>query len=244
MRSLILKAYVINVDAAAVAALVALPSAGLGRRIGAFLLLIALAGVVGTRSIRIQGIRMLLSPLDLFVLCALMTVAPAAAPLVALAGVGGSLIGRNRRPLSMRTAFNLGALPLSASAAAVVFVGLGGTAGAAPTWLVVPILSASVAFLACNAALAAIAVALETPERLNVEWARAFGCNAVASVSCMVAAVGVAEFCDALGFGALSLALFPTIPILAFFRMSRRKVEDRDSFEAEPEIELSRQAAG
>jgi hypothetical protein len=173
-----------------------------------------------------------------------MTVAPAAGPLVALAGVAGSLFGPNRRPFSMRTAFNLGALPLSASAAAVIFAGLGGAAGAAPTSLVVPILSASAVFLACNASLAVIAVALETPERIDAMWARAFCWNAVACVSCMVTAVGVAEFCDALGYGALSLGIFPTIPMVAYFRMNRLKVDGRDSGKAEPEIELSRQAAG
>jgi hypothetical protein len=239
MRSLILKAYVIVVDAAALATLLVLPFTGQGQRFGAFLLLIALAAMVGTRSIRIQGLRMQLSPLDLFILCALMTVAPVAGPLVALAGVGGSLVGPNRRPFSLRTAFNLGALPLSASAAAVVFTGLGGAAGDSPTLLVTPILSASLAFLVCNATLVAIAVALETPERLDGMWARAFCWNAVACLSSMVTALGVAEFGDALGYGALSLGLFPAIPTLAYFRMNRSKVEGRDVIADSPEVALT-----
>jgi hypothetical protein len=60
----------------------------------------------------------------------------------------------------------------------------------------------------------------------------------------MVTALGVAEFGDALGFGALALGLFPTIPTLAYFRMSRAKVERREAIEGSPEIELSPQASG
>ena len=84
MKSPKLIALVVAVDVAALGALAALPRAGLLDRGATLAMLLLLAATVGTRSVRIPYLRMSVTAADLFVFCALATLAPVAAPLMAL----------------------------------------------------------------------------------------------------------------------------------------------------------------
>ena len=172
VRTGLLKAYVALVDLAAVAALALLPLTGLVDRAGTVLLLAALAAAVGARPIRIARLRVQVGAFDLFVFGGLLTMAPLAAPLVALAGVIGATLGPHRRPLSMRTAFNLGAVPLSASLAALTFSALLTDGSRDLAELVVPLLVATALYFLANTALAAVAIAVETRRNFFVAWGR------------------------------------------------------------------------
>ena len=66
-----LRAMILAVDAAALAALVTLPLAGLREQLGIALLLAGLAALAGARPVRIAGLRTEVTATHPFVLCAL-----------------------------------------------------------------------------------------------------------------------------------------------------------------------------
>ena len=95
------------------------------------------------------------------VLCALAVDGPATAVLTALAGVAGSVLLRYRTRLSRCLPFNLGAVALSASAAAWIFELLGGAAAGNIEAMLWPLFAATTVYFLVNTGLVSIVVAVE-----------------------------------------------------------------------------------
>ena len=215
MRSGVLKTYVGLVDAAALLALFLVPHDGLGRRPGTLLTLLVLSLLIGLKPVRVPALRIQIVALDLFVLCALITLAPLAAPLVALVAVASAVLGPGRRPLSMRTAFNLGVIPLSASAAALTYGRFVTETMSMVERHAVPLLAATAAYFVVNTALTAVAIALDTRRNVFAVWWGYALWNGASTFACMLMALGLAVMMTALGPAVLVLGLVAVLPILA-----------------------------
>jgi len=226
MKSIALKALVAAVGIAGLAGTILLPNDGLRERALALALLLALAALAGSRSVRIPGLRIQITAADVFTFCALATLAPVATPLVALAGVLGAMAGPRRRPLSVRTVFNLGAVTLSAAAAARVFVMFGGTTDVASGHNAVILLASAAVFLAVNLALVAAVVRLETGREALLTIATIAPCAAVACLTSSLLALGLALTLASIGAPAAVLGLLCTGPLVTYFRAHKKRLEN------------------
>ena len=210
-----LKAYVVFVVLAALAMLALFPATGLKENIGTFLTLLVLVLLLGTRPVRIRSLRIQVAALDLFILSALLMLDPMTAPLVALIGVVTAVFGPGRRPLSLRTAFNLGMVPLSASLGAVTYVRMVGGSTEPVTQDLLPLIVASAVYFLANTILAAIAIAMESRSNLFSVWFGFSPSNGVSTLASMVMAIGLAVLVGSFGSAVLLIGLIISIPILA-----------------------------
>jgi len=222
---MIKKAYVIAVFVAGLAGTLLLSPDGLRQEWLIFLALLVLAALSGSRAVRIPRLRVQLTAADMFTFCAIATLAPMAAPVVAMAGVLGAQFGPDRQPLSKKTIFNLGAVMLAASGAAWCYGFLLGSDGSGVAMATPYLLATGAIYLALNLILVAVAVALENKSKaLNV-----FSVTApkacVACFASLVLALGLVLVVEAVGPGALVLGLFGTAPLLAYFREHKRHLE-------------------
>jgi hypothetical protein len=147
---------------------------------------------------------------------------PLAAPLVALASVAGAELGPRRRPFSIRTLFNLGAVPLSMSMAAFVFIGVGGEPGS-PTSSILPLLVAAVVYPLANLALAAAAIRLETGRGWFGVCRQSISCVLVSSLSSALLGTGLLLVLMETGPVGLVVGVVPAVPIAAYLRSSLKR---------------------
>jgi hypothetical protein len=225
-----LKLYVLGVGAAALVAIATLPAAGFLERPLTLPLLLALAAAGGARSTRIASIRIQVTLSDLFLFCAIAVLAPLAVPLVALAGVTGALLGPERRPLSLRTIFNLATVPLSAALAARVFLALDGHQAWSPLDQAGPLLVAGGAFYAANLILVALVIHLETGRGVLAAVARFGPWTAVSCLTSLLLGMGLLVLVKALGPLMLVLGFVATGPMAAYLREQKAREED-EAFE-------------
>jgi hypothetical protein len=226
MKPIALKCLVAAVGIGALAGTALLPRGDLAESAPTLMLLLALAGLAGSRSVRIPGLRIQVTAADMFTFCALATLQPAATPLVALAGVLGAMIGPRRRPLSLRTVFNLGSVTVSAAAAAHVYTMLGGTTSALSGHASLVLLTCAAVFLATNLALVAAAVRLETGRGVVLTITTVTPCAAVACLTSALLAMGMSLTLAGLGPLAAFLGLACTGPLVAYFKAHRQRLED------------------
>ena len=212
-------AYVAVVDLAALALLALCPATRLKDSPAVLALLLVLVAVLGMRPVRIRSLKIQVAALDLFILSALIMLDPMAAPLVALVGVLGAVFGPGRRPFSIRTAFNLGVVPLSASLAALTYVRLIGDAIDPIAGYAIPLVAATAVYFLVNTVLAALAVSLETKNNLFTVWLGFGPWNGVSTLASMVMAIGLVVLVDAFGPFVLLIGLILSIPILAQGRL-------------------------
>ncbi len=212
-------AYVAVVDLAALALLALFPATRLKESPVILLLLLVLVVVLGMRPVRIRSLKIQVAALDLFILSALIMLDPLAAPLVALVGVICAVFGPGRRPFSIRAAFNLGVVPLSASLAALTFVKMIGSGMESGVRYALPLVAATAVYFLVNTVLAALAVAMETKRNLFSIWMGFGPWNGVSTLASMVMAIGLLVLVDAFGPFVLLLGLIISIPILAQGRL-------------------------
>lgn len=172
--SSILKAFVVNVALAALALLVAMPKEGLVQRPGALLALLALAGLAGTRPVRIPGLKLDMAPIHPFIFVAIAAFGPMAAALTGIAGVAGAAIGRPRRPAPIQFTFNLGAMVLASATASWFFLVAGGEIGGSALAAIGPLCVATVAFFLANTGLVTGVIALEKRQGFFETWRETF----------------------------------------------------------------------
>ena len=215
----ILTAYVVLVDLAAVALLALFPPVGLMQDPGTLGMLLVLVALLGARPVRVRSLKIQVAALDLFILSALVVLDPMTAPLVALVGVAAAVFGPGRRPMSIRTAFNLGVVPLSASLAALTYAATAGADAMSMTRFALPLVSATAVYFLVNTVLAAVAVAGETGKNLFNVWMGFGPWNGVSTLASMVMAIGLAVLVEVLGPAVLLIGLIISIPILAQGRL-------------------------
>lgn len=220
-RKALLIALIVVVDALAVASIMLLPRDGLFDRPVALLALFALATVAGTRSIMVPRLGLKLVPADVFVLCALMALAPAAAPIVALGSMIGTALSKGSRLLSIQTAFNCGAVPLSMAAAAGAFLALGGEAGQLES-SILPLLAAAVVYALLNVPLTATAVALGTGRSWFELCRNPIGVALVSNITAALGSAGLMLLYLAMGPLGLVVGLVPLIPMVEYLRSHAR----------------------
>ena len=225
MRSELIKGYVGVVDLAALALLALFPATGLRQSLGTLLLLAVLVALLGARPVRIRSLRIQVAALDLFILSSLILLDPMTAPLVALVGVVVAVFGPGRRPLSLRTAFNLGVVPLSASLAALTYVQLAGENMDLVARCATPMIAASAVFFLVNTILAAVAIAMEARKNLFTVWFGFGPSNGVSTLASMVMAIGLAVLVQTFGPVILLIGLIISIPILAQGRL--REIQEQ-----------------
>lgn len=213
-----MKAFVLLVSAAGLAALAAFPGEGLGHRPTTLLLLVLLAGLAGSRPVRIARLRLELTASDPFVLVGLAAFGGLAAALTGLAGVIGATVGKGRRPAALRLGFNLAAVVLAAAAAAAAFAALGGETGTAVAVYILPLAAATAVYFICNTGLVAMAIALERRQPLVGTWASSFLWSCWSPIAALSAAVAMLAVIEATPLAGLALGIAPCWLLLTFYR--------------------------
>jgi hypothetical protein len=209
--------FIVAVNAAALASIVLLGVERVVDRPLTLLALLALAAIVSTRPINlpIPGLKIVAS--DVFMLFALLALAPAAAPLVALASVLGVTATRGVRFLSIKTAFNAGALPLSMAAGAGAFIAMGGS-HASPLPAVVPLLAATLAYALTNVVLTATVIHLKSGTSLLEICRQSVVLAVVSSVTSALLGTGMLLVVSSVGLPGLLLTLIPLVPLQHYHR--------------------------
>jgi hypothetical protein len=216
MDQISLRFLTLAVAAAAILSIALLPAEGFREEPLALLLLLLLAAGCGMRATHVSYLRIRVTVSDLFVFCALTAFAPMAAPLVALAGVAAAELGPSSRPLSLRTVFNLCAVPLSAATGAWVFVTLGGREALQLSEIMGRLLLSGLAYFAVNLGLVALAVHLET-RRSILSTCLSFGpWTAVSCLTSLLLGAGLVLVFESLGPLGLALGVVATGPVAAY----------------------------
>jgi len=225
MHNLLKNAYVTAVLVAGLATTLLLSTDGLRQEWLMFLALLILAALSGSRAVRIPRLGVQLTAADMFTFCAVALLAPMAAPVVAMVGVLGAQFGPDRQPLSLKTAFNVGAVMVAASGAAGCFGALQGTSGAGIVEATPYLLASAAVYLAINLVLVAVAVSLENRSKALGVFSITAPRAAVACFASLVLAMGLVLAVQAAGPAALILGLFGTAPLLAYFREHKRQLD-------------------
>ncbi len=211
------------VAAAAIAAAAMLPSDGLLDSWTVLAAFCALAALSGGRTVRIPGLNVQASVSDLYVFGSLFALPALAAPLVALAGTAGSVFGPARRPLSIRTLYNLAAIPLSVAAAASAFNAIAGDSPSKAV-LVVAGFVAAVIYHTANVGLVAAAIRLETGRTMWKTFASVGTWSGVACLVSLIAGAGLYFAMEGVGLIGLVPGLSVALPMSTFFEKAARAV--------------------
>ena len=228
MRPRTLTLYVLTVVALAVTVLTASPSGGLWERIGTVLMLSALAGLVGSRPVRVPALRTEVTASDAFALCAMSAFGPAAGALVSLGGVIGAALGRRRRTAWIRLAFNLGAVPLSMMVASWGFLAAGGHPGGSLPAIALPLAWATTLYFLVNTGLVTGAIAIEKQQRFWPIWRGSFLWTALAASAGLSLAAVLIAFLRLVGPWGLVLGVPPCWLLATFYRTNKEHIEKQD----------------
>ena len=210
--------FVFSVAAAAVAAVVTMPTAGADGPWSTLLLLAGLAALVGGRPVRFPALRTEIAPTHPFTLLALAALGPQAACFVALAGVLGSAVGRGRLPATIRLAFNLATMLLATIAASWTFLALGGSPGEHPLALMLPLIGATAAYFLVNTSLVAAVVRIEKGRALLETWNRCFLWTPVSYLAGLTIVVALLAVFEIIVPWVVLLSLPPCWVLLEFYR--------------------------
>ena len=209
------------VVAAAATSVAMLPSEGLLDRWAVLAAFGALAALAGGRTVRIPGVNVQATVSDLYVFGSLFAHPAVAAPLVALAGTAGAVFGPSRRAISIRTVYNLAAIPLSVAAASTAFHAV---VGASPSnaFLVVAGFLAAVVYHFVNVGLVALAIRFETGRSLITTFASVGTWSAVACLVSLIAGAGLFFTMEGVGLIGLIPGLSVALPLSTFFEKVAR----------------------
>jgi hypothetical protein len=209
------------VAAGAVATVAMLPSEGLLDRWTVLLAFCALAALSGGRTVRIPGLSVQATVSDLYVFGSLFALPAVAAPLVALAGTAGAVFGPTRRPISIRTLYNLAAIPLSVAAASSAFSAIAG-AWPSKAGLVGAGFLAAVVYYVVNVGLVAAAIRLETGRSMISTYASVGKWSGVACLVSLIAGAGLFFAMEGVGLIGLVPGLSVAVPMSSFFEKVAR----------------------
>lgn len=144
-----------------------------------------------------------------------------AAPLVALASMIGTGLGGRTPFWSVKTAFNVGAVPLSMAAGSWTFVLLGGTSGAGSN-AILPLLAAAIVYALINVPLTATAVALGSGRCWIAIVRQAAVLALLSNITCALAGAGLLMAWVVVGPIGLALGLVPLAPLEEYARSLSR----------------------
>jgi hypothetical protein len=218
MKAWVLRTYVLAVDLGAIAVLALLPRMELAERATAMMLLAVLAALAGAFPVRIPVLRVNMTAVHPFVLCALAAVGPLAAVLVSVIGVLGAAVGRRCPPQTLHLVFNLGAAVLGSGAAWSAYQVLGGEVGGSPTAAILPLTVATVVYFLASSVLVAMAIALERGQAFLATWQGSCLWTAVAFLSGLTFAVAMLVVIDTLFPWVALLGLPPCWLLVAYYR--------------------------
>lgn len=193
----------------------ALPAASLLDRWPVLGALVALAVLAAGRTVRLPGVHVQVTVSDLYVFCALFCLPAAAAPIVAFAGTAAAVLGPRARKPSLRTVFNLAAVPLSASAAAAAFQAVAETPVLSGEGFVGGLVAATV-YHAVNLTLVAIAIRLEAHRPVWNTLRSVGGWTGIACLTSLVAGAGLALTITGIGTIGLVTGAAVTAPLAAY----------------------------
>ena len=226
MSSARIKLYVTVVALAASGALAALAAGDLVRQPVTLALLVALAAAAGLYPVRIPSLRLHMTATHPIVLCALAAVGPLPAVLVALAGVVASAAAA-RHSRFLRFAFNLFAVPLAVMASAQTFGALGGVVGDPLPGPLGPLAVATLVYFLVNTGLVAGAVALEKRRSFATTWTEGFGWSGASYFTGLSVAACMLVLLNLAGPWGLLLTIPPCWLLVAFHRMYRRTLNEK-----------------
>lgn len=216
LRSGFVVGWTLAVAGAAVVTASLLPSAGLREGWVAVLGLILLAMVAGNKTIRFPALKVRATASDLYVFVALFALPAIAVPLVALAATSAAVLGPRRPRFSIRTVFNLFAVPLAAGVAAAVYH-LMPSLDSSPFG---PALVAVAVFHAVNCVTVSVAIRLETGRSLVSTLCAVGGWSSIACLASLFAAGGLYLALEGLGPIGLVPGLSVVLPFLSFLERS------------------------
>jgi signal transduction histidine kinase len=217
---------VVGVDGCALIAVAAATGGKLSGDPGTLSLVCALAALAGLRPVRFARFKTELSATHPFVLLAVAALGPLEAMVVAVVGLVGVFLRPGRRLAVLRTAFNLGAVVLSAGAASVAFFAAGGEVGATIWSALGPLAAATAAYFLVNTGLVSLAVALQQRTPILSVWRESFQWTGVSYMTGLTLAALMLVTLQAWGLWALALAIPPTWLLLAFYRAHREAIQE------------------
>jgi hypothetical protein len=170
MNGKALKAFVAAVVVLGLAALTLVAVRGFEGQALSALMFILLALVAGSRPVQIPGTRCRINATQPLILAALGVAGPLAAGLVAIVGVAASALGGKPPPATLKLAFNLGAVSLSAVIASACFLALERLPGSDPLAILFPLAAAAAVYFLANTGLVAAVVSVAEGQGLARTW--------------------------------------------------------------------------
>jgi signal transduction histidine kinase len=230
-----LTAYVVAVDACALAALGVGVSMGWAVDNYVFALVAALALLAGSRPVRFARFKTELTATHPFVLLAVAGLGPLEAMLVGLIGLTGVVLRPGRRPNPLRTAFNLGAVVLASAAAASAFLVAGGRIGGSFWSSFAPLAAATGIYFLVNTGLVTLAISLQQRTPFLEVWRESFQWTTVSYFTGLTLAAGMLAALQSWGPWVLALAIPPVWLLLAFYKAQRDAIQEHERRVAEVE---------
>ncbi len=220
-----LVAYVLAVEAAALAVVWALPLHELTHNTTVTGVFVTLAALIGTRPIRIPGVRTDVSATDPFVIGAMAFCGGLPAALAASAGVLGASATRARRPRLVQVLFNLAVGVLGAGLGYRTLVALGGGPGIATLQQIVPLALATVVYFLVNTVLVAGAVSFERGISLIANWGDSALWTSVSAFTGLTLGSLLLLLLEATGPTGVILGLPPCLLLVKFYHSHKERLE-------------------
>jgi signal transduction histidine kinase/CheY-like chemotaxis protein len=204
------------------------------------LLLATLVVLAAATPVRLPRMRTTISATDPFVFTALAAYGALPACVVALAGIGGSTLGRERTLHVRHLLFNAGNVTLSTALAALAFLGTHGVSGGSPSQLVGPLLAAASVYFLTNTGLVTGAIVLDRGGRFLPTWRSSALWSAVSAYGGLTLSAGLLWVLDVVGTTGLALGVPPCWLLSAYYRGQReRQLEDERRI---AEVQVQKQA--
>ena len=191
------------------------------------LILAGLAAFAGYNPVHIASLRTRLIATHPFVFCALATVGPLGAMLVALTGLLGTLPLRTGMD-TFRTMFNVGAVTLSTAITAWVFLLSGGVPGAPLRTVLGPLAAGATAYFLINTGLVAKAISMDKALPFLEAWHGCVQWTTLSFFSGMALASGLVLYMEALGDWGLALGVPPCFLLISFYRAFKDRTEEQE----------------
>lgn len=221
-----LLAFVVAVDALALAAVLLLSRDDLFRAPATFAIMVALAALTGHKPIRIRALRTTVSASDPFLFACLAALGGLPSVVVGLASVLSSAISTKMRISPQKLIFNLAAAAISISAASWIYEQLSlGAAGNLQR--VFPLFAATTTYFLVITSLVAAAIAIDRGESFFATWAGAGLWVAVINYSGTTLAVMLLFLLDRMGPAGLVLGVPPLWLFVAYFRSHRARLREQ-----------------
>jgi len=201
------------------------------------LLLATLVAFAAATPVRLPRMRTTISATDPFVFTALAAYGPLPACVVALAGIAGSTLGRERTIHVRHLAFNAGNVTLSTALATLTFLALHGVPGGSLSQLVGPMLAAASVYFLTNTGLVTGAIVLDRGGRFLPTWRGSALWSAVSAYGGLTLSAGLLWVLDVVGTTGLALGVPPCWLLSAYYRAHRERQLEHERRIAEVEVQ-------